>query len=617
MPVIAASAAAFAAVTSVTAYIGYLLMFAGFQNYDDEGFMLMSLRSFLSGHPLYDQVVVQYGPFYYEVFGVLGVLGVPFDHDSGRLVTLAVWLAIALLAGMAIFAFTGNLALGLGSQLITFTTAVALTGEPMHPGGLVSFLVIGVAAVALISAGRRPGRWPFFVMGALVAAALLTKINVGVFAAMSVGFACAMTFPTLARAWPVRLAASTLIVVVPFALMKSDLGASWAQLYSVNVAVTALALVVVTSVSRPDADRRLLEVGWLLAGGCVLALGVIAIALVDGTSPNGLLHGVILFPLDQRQAFAFPLTLPATTLAWDAISLGIALAWALYRFFIHRPQVAIEGWIRLGVGLLVWVTLLGQVHIPGLLQLTPLNNRIGLPIALAWVVAAPRAKPDGYAKLDFARALLAALAILESLQAFPVAGSQALEAALPLVPVGAICIFDGLGQLGLERVRLQLATWLVFLTLGAGWLPQTWQQTRATYASDVPLGLPGASRVRVPADQAALLGQVNQAIRDNCETFISVPGLDSFYIFSRLKPPGSAPTRWIWLIGDASAQQAVIDASQQVGRLCVVENDSLIAFWTQGRHVGGPLEAYIQGGFGTLYTIGPYSVLVRPSPLSH
>jgi hypothetical protein len=173
--ILAASGAMFAAATAVAGYIGYLLMFTGFRSYDDEGFMLISLRSFISGHALYDQIVVQYGLFYYELFGLLGLLGVSFDNDSGRLVTLAVWLAIALAAGVGVFAFTRNLALGLCTHLITFASAVSLTNEPMHPGGLVLLLVLGITAIALISAGRWSGRWPFFVMGALASAAILTK----------------------------------------------------------------------------------------------------------------------------------------------------------------------------------------------------------------------------------------------------------------------------------------------------------------------------------------------------------------------------------------------------------------------------------------------------------
>src|SRR5260370_17638660 len=105
-------------------------MFTGFTGYDDEGAMLVSLRSFISGHALYDQVVLQYGPFYFEVFRLLGTLGVSFDNDSGRLVTLAVWLGIALLAGVAVFAFTRNLGLGLTPSLLTFTPP-PLTPTPL------------------------------------------------------------------------------------------------------------------------------------------------------------------------------------------------------------------------------------------------------------------------------------------------------------------------------------------------------------------------------------------------------------------------------------------------------------------------------------------------------
>ena len=51
------AAAVFAAATALAAYIGYLSMFTGFTIYDDEGAMLISLRSFITGHALYDQIV--------------------------------------------------------------------------------------------------------------------------------------------------------------------------------------------------------------------------------------------------------------------------------------------------------------------------------------------------------------------------------------------------------------------------------------------------------------------------------------------------------------------------------------------------------------------------------
>lgn len=605
---IAASAAIFAVATAAAAYIGYLRMFTGFAGYDDEGAMLVSLRSFISGHALYDQVVLQYGPFYFEFFGLLGALGVSFDNDSGRLVTLVVWLAIALLAGVAVFAFTRNLGLGLTTYLITFATAT-LTSEPMHPGGLVSLLVIGSAAVGLISAGRWSGPWPFFITGALTGAAILTKINVGSFAAISIAFACVLSFPTLARHRPVRLVAAAVFVAVPFLVIRTDLDQALAQRYAFHVGFCALALVVAASTSQADPKRRLSELGWTFAGGAILAVLVLAVALFRGSSPNDLLHGIILYPLHQQQAYTALLALPSSTLAWDAVGLSGAVLWTLYRLLTRRPEVAIEGGVRVLAGLVIWITLIGGIHIPGLFQLNALNKPLVLPVAVAWVVAAPRGGPDGFERLDFARALVPALAILQSLHAFPTAGSQAAWAALTVVPVGAISIADGLTQLGLTRARLQMATSLVFLTFAVSWFPPAWEQSRSAYASSAPLGLPGATRVRVPASQAALLRQVTQSISDNCDTFISIPGLDSFYIFAQVQPPSPLPSRFMWLIDDVPHQQALIERSKGIKRLCVVENHSLTAAWSRGRQINGPLVTYIDAGFVAAFAFGDYTIL--------
>lgn len=612
----AASAVLFAAQTAIVAYVGYLWIFTGFHSYDDEGFMLIALRGYISGHALYDQISVQYGPFFFEFFRVFGVLGVPFDNDSGRLVTLAVWLAIALLSGVAVFAFTRNLALGLTTQLIAFGSLAALTNEPMHPGGLVLLLVTGVASIALISAGRWSGRRPFFLMGALVAAAILTKINVGGFAAISVGFACVLTFPSLARAWPIRLVAAAGFVAVPFLLMRADLNQASVQRYAFHVTFCALALVVATSASRPDLNRRTLELGSLIVGGAALAVVTVAVAFFTGTSPNGLLHGMILNPLQQAETFAIPLDLPGSTLKWDAIGLGGALLWVLYRLLAPRPQVGLEGVIRVFVGLFIWLTLLGSIAITGLFQVTALNTRLVLPAAMAWIVAAPRGGPNGFEKLDFVRAVVPAIAILQTLHAFPVAGSQAAFSALMLVPVGALCIGDGLAQLaylGLGRLHQQAVSGLIFLTILVSWLPTALNQARTAYASDVNLALPGATRVHVPAGQAAILRQVTQSLKANCDNFISLPGLDSFYVFGQFNPPTAGPTRWLWLSNDVQQQHAAIASSDRVSRLCVLENQDMINFWLHSGPIpDGPLADYVRQGFVQAEAIGPYSLLVRP-----
>jgi hypothetical protein len=607
---IAACTAIFAAATAFTAYLGYLLMFIGFTTYDDEGFMLISLRAYLSGQALYDKVVVQYGPFYYEFFGIFGALGVPFDNDSGRLVTLAVWVALSLLAGVSVFVFTQNLGLGLATQLITFANT-SLTAEPMHPGGLISLMVIGIGAVALISAGRRFGRWPFLIIGALAAALVLTKINVGAFAALSIAFACVLTFPFLARIWLLRVVAAALLMAVPFLLMKQDLGQAWAQRFAFHVVLCTLALTLATSSSEPDPDRRPSEIGWLFTGGAVLAIVVIAIALLKGNTPTDLVNGLIINPTKQLVVYAAPFGISTTAMLWDAVGLAGALFWARYRARGLPSNIVLEGVVRVFAGLVILFMATGSLHVPGLVNVTSLNSQLVISNALAWVLAAPRATPEGYAKLDFARALLPAIAVMQSLHVYPVPGSQFAWAALPLIPIGAICVADGLVQLDLTRVRQQLASLLVFFTFAVSWIPQTWRDTRANYASSVSLGLPGATLVRVTPEEASILRQLAQTIRDNCDNFISVPGLDSFYIWDQFEPPTPLPTRFIWLAGDVPRLQALIKSSDRINRLCVVENSYLIYAWSRGRTATGPLDVYIRNGFVPIYEVHHYSILVR------
>src|SRR6188768_1396154 len=81
---------------------GYLLMNTTFMIYDDEGFLLISLRNYLSGLHLYDDVFSQYGPWPYVYHQIITTLGghAPLTHMLGRSITLFHWVAMALLCGL-------------------------------------------------------------------------------------------------------------------------------------------------------------------------------------------------------------------------------------------------------------------------------------------------------------------------------------------------------------------------------------------------------------------------------------------------------------------------------------------------------------------------------------
>src|SRR4051812_47868311 len=87
----------FAAVAAFLAFAGYKRLFIWFAPWDDEGYMLVSLDSFHGGGRLYDEVYTSYGPFYFESMDAIFRLGgLAITHDHGRLVSLAVWVAVSL-----------------------------------------------------------------------------------------------------------------------------------------------------------------------------------------------------------------------------------------------------------------------------------------------------------------------------------------------------------------------------------------------------------------------------------------------------------------------------------------------------------------------------------------
>src|SRR5688572_28397141 len=198
--VLGASVAAvlFAAATALTLHAGYFRMFSFFASWDDEGYMLVSLRSFRAVGALYTEVYSQYGPLYFVVMDLLfDALRLPVTHDTGRLVTLGLWTAASLLGGLVTWRLTRSAGLGLCVQLLLFRNLQVLHFEPMHPGGLLCYLLTAVAALPLLHP-RRP-RLAAALLGVGVAGIALVKINVGAFALLSAAVSFVTALPAPAR----------------------------------------------------------------------------------------------------------------------------------------------------------------------------------------------------------------------------------------------------------------------------------------------------------------------------------------------------------------------------------------------------------------------------------
>ena len=610
----------FAVVTVLLALIAHPKMFNGFSVYDDEGYMLTALKSFVNHGHLYDDVFTQYGPFYYDFWGgFFSLFGIGVTHDSGRTVVMVLWVLSSLVFGLSILRLTGSILLGLGTQILTFAALEVLINEPMHPVSSIALMLALIVAIStFVGSGR--SRWAMGLLGAVIAALVLTKINVGVFAVVSLALACAVSYQQFwGRRWP-RIVVEVVFVAIPVLLMASKFDEGWARHYSVHVFATALAVVIALRAVRP-AQRQIRELRWLVVGFLAIVvvscLGVIA----TGTSIHGLIEGVIRQPLRQSDAFTLPMLLSKRLYAFDLISVGGALAflYASRRRVEHGPV-----WVALGSVFAILVGLLMAFSVVG--QLLPFNDRglTGYELSMlpfVWVALATTSPEEQEGRFAFARILLPALAALQGLHGYPVAGSQTLLSVVLVVPVGALCV--GNGVRGLSRLtaadpdRLALIGFGAVVVVVLGWfvaatyVRDPLKQSRGAYHTGYELNLPGSHSIHLGnPEEVELYENISHAIDENCKATQMEPGMDSFYLWSGQEPPSLTATGWETLFDDERQEQVIKDLDPIEG-LCLLRNKERAAGWGLGE---GPLVKYLEGGFTLIGKWDEYELLRREGP---
>jgi hypothetical protein len=595
-------AIALAAATMVLAPIGYRAMFNGFHTYDDEGYFLILFRDYLSGRPLLGPATPVYGPFFFETMGGLFKLfGLEPGHDNGRYVTLGVWLLASGISGFSAFRLTRKLLLAIAAQLTTFGVLAALVNEPMQPSGLISVLLMGMVAVATFRSARP--RLTALLIGGAVAALCLIKINVGAFAALAVAFAWATGLADRwRRLWVPILAAA--IAIAPVGLTLSLLSRQWVLEFALVVSLSAVAVVTACMVARPRMSRP--STNWLVGGGVVVMVGCLGIAVLGGTRPQDLWNDLVVASIGVPQVFVWPITISAGYDIWTVVALVASLAvlrWSLRGVLTGTTA----GLARIGTGFFIWLALL-----------LPPDTVFLLAMPLAWIATqAPRGDVENPTD-PYCRVLLPALAVLQSLQAYPAAGTQLSLASLTLVPIGAVILNDGIRQLRLARptepALIRVVGWVprVVLLFNVATFLLFALQAAAAFNAGTPLGLPGAASTRLQASQVSDLRALVAAVDKDCASFITLPGMNSFYLWTNQEPPTDVRSE-IWMVTlDSAQQRALVGQLDSVPGLCVIRNKRLVDFWVQGRPVPNrPLISFIEQSFVSAGSYGDYELLTR------
>jgi hypothetical protein len=233
-----------------------------------------------------------------------------------------------------------------------------------------------------------------------------------------------------------------------------------------------------------------------------------------------------------------------------------------------------------------------------------------------WLVAVPAAAPR---RGNEVRMLLALLVVLEALQTYPIAGTQAVPFACLMPAVGMITVRDAWRDLP-ERWRAPFshAPWrwsacAAILALAVAFHPlRTIVPALAKrFSHTVPSELPGAEPVRMSERRVAEFQWTSANLRANGKTLLGVPGLHSFWIWSSLAPPVPFyPNTWILFYGEDD-QEKLARSLMSSERPCVLRDPAMIEFWTGRRTLReGPVSRLLEREFRLAASVGEYELLL-------
>jgi hypothetical protein len=612
-------------VAAAATIAAYLAIFTQFSHYDDEGTLLVTLKAFVHGEALYRDVYSPYGPFYYELFGgFFALTGLPVSTDASRLIVIVVWVLTSGLFGLVTQRLTGRLSLGVVGMIVAFGVLFGLVGEPMHPHGL-SVLLLGGFALLVVSVTPQKDLRSGAIGGAFLGALVLTKVNLGVYAVAAVALAAVLTVePLHRRAW-LRWAVIAAFMAMPVFVVGRDLATGWVRSLLALEILAAAGILVTASALRPqhgEDDEGMAK--WLAASICGFAVAltaILAVILLAGSSLGDVYNGTVTQALRVRDALVteFPYTSVAVVGGAAALTSALVVLWLRPRGE-GRPSIW-PGLLRAAAGLAIWLGVTGTV--PLSLNPTPGNPDV-LALVLAWVATVPAAGARMHVHERFLRVLLPMLAVAETLQVYPVAGNQMRIAALLFVPVGGLCIADGLVSLrawsaargGLVSLRYLVVACMAIIILGAKFaldeLARPIATNAATYRDQQSLALPDAGLLHLPHDQAKEYERVVALLHANrCTTFIGYPNVDSLYLWSKIDPPRPwAPGAWITAL-DSAEQRLIVERLRASPRPCAIRSESAAAAWLNGKpRPDTPLVRYIFDRFRPVADLGDLEFLL-------
>jgi len=405
--------------------------------------------------------------------------------------------------------------------------------------------------------------------------------------------------------------------------MARELRADWIRDLIALELLATIALLVAARLQRPqrgESDGGMLRwLGCAIAGFAAAGIVIVGALLVTGATVSGLYDGAIVQGVKIGDVFTIPFTSPAAAVDWGIAAVAAAAIVVLVRSGRTGESPFWPGLLRCLAGFVIWLTVARAAPF----SLAPAGNQEALPLVLVWVAAVTPAGNLEPPYRRFLRVALPSLALMETLQVYPVAGSQVGIAAVSFVAVGAICLADGVGLLrawseargGRALEGFALVSAVVILAL-AGSLALKSIARPATsgavlYHDQPALPFSGASLIHPSPGQVEEYGQLVAMLKAHrCTMFIGQPNVDSLYLWSGIDPPKpSAPGAWLVVLDDVG-QQRIVNQLRSTPRPCAIRNDAAADAWLHGSPLPDtPLVRYISRDFEQTGQVGGWLFL--------
>jgi hypothetical protein len=534
--------------------------------YDDEGFVMMTLKSFMENHPLYEETYTQYGPSYYLLTAPLhSVLGLPLSHHMVRLKTALFWLLPVLLTMGIMLRIGGNRWLALATSCMVTIHLSRLALEPGHPQEIA--LLMCMLGLWLLC-DHSPRRW--WMAGCCAAICGMCKLNVGFIMTTSLLLAACVEIPRFKYARRSMLFAVWALgsLAISATMLKSNLG-SLGILHPIAILLSWSAVAFLASKTRVTSSCLPKLAGFnpllaTVAAGTIVTCLIALWARLNGTSWSMLVWGMVGQHHAHTKYFFHPIPLSIFTMV---SACGVLACYRNQRWLGVASAVCIAIAIAKTAGGAVlplnnncqdcaeWLSIIGPCFAPGLVLFRRRTMR--------------------------GRVMLAGMTVLGPWIAYPLAGTQLMLGSLPGWMTMGIVFSDAVFAWGVARrvspsthsPMLDMNAFARFMLMGslATGLASSFVSTKS-WVAGTSLGLPGSDWIHLASHEAAVEQQIVQDIVATGASHLVFDGhtFNRFYFWTGLKPLTNAnATLWPFMLSPAQLAE-LRQSIAQSRSLCVV-----------------------------------------------